>query len=401
MDLLHHQFQLPTAACQRETSHLRPTMRIAVNTRLLLPGKLEGIGWFTHETMRRIVQAHPEHEFMYLFDRPFDVRFIHGPNVTPVVMGPPTRHPLLYQLWFNWLLPRKLKALKADAFVSPDGFLALKSDVPTLAVIHDLNFEHHPQDLPAAYSRYYRKYIPRFARHATRLATVSDYSRQDLVRTYGIPTTKIDVVHNGVGDVFRPLTEEEQRAARQRWTSGHPYFVCIGSLNPRKNIARLLRAFDALQEQHPNELRLLLVGEPMWRDAHLNSTLEGMRHRDRVIFTGRLQQADLHHALGGALALAFVSYFEGFGIPVAEAMRCGVPVVAARATSLPEVAGDAALYCDPFDVDDIAHALRTISTDANLREQLRSAGLERVRHFTWENAAAALWRSVERMMAAP
>lgn len=96
-----------------------PRMRIAVNTRLLLPDKLEGIGWFTHETMRRIVAAHPEHEFLFLFDRKHDARFIYAPNVTPVVMGPPTRHPLLYRLWFNWLLPRKLKALKADASSAP------------------------------------------------------------------------------------------------------------------------------------------------------------------------------------------------------------------------------------------------------------------------------------------
>jgi glycosyltransferase involved in cell wall biosynthesis len=373
-------------------------MRIVVNTRLLIPGKLEGIGWFTHETMRRVVAAHPEHEFVFLFDRPYDRQFVYAPNVRPVVMGPPTRHPLLYRPWFNIRLPRKLKALRADAFISPDGFLALKSDVPTLAVVHDLNFEHHPQDLPPAYSRYYRSYFPRFARHAARIATVSAYSRADIVRTYGIDENRIDVVHNGVGDVFRPLTEAEQHAARQRWTKGHPYFVCIGSLNPRKNIARLLRAFDALLTAHPGDMHLVIVGQPMWGDAHLKSTLEGMRHRERVVFTGRLQQTDLHQALGGALALAFVSYFEGFGIPVAEAMRCGVPVVAARATSLPEVAGDAALYCDPFDVDDIMRALHAVWSDPDLRERLRHAGIERSRRFTWEKAANALWESFERMM---
>ena len=373
-------------------------MRIAVNTRLLLPGKLEGIGWFTHETMRRIVQAHPEHEFIYLFDRPYDERFIHGPNVTPVVMGPPTRHPWLYRLWFNLLLPRKLKALKADAFISPDGFLALSSQVPALAVIHDLNFAHHPQDLPPAYSKYYRKYFPRFARHAARIATVSEYSRQDIVRSYGIPAERIDVVHNGVGEVFRPLANEEKSAARARWAGGHPYLDCIGSLNPRKNIARLLRAFDDLLTEQPGELRLVIVGEPMWRDAHLNSTLARMRHRDRVIFTGRLQQADLHQALGGALALAFVSYFEGFGIPVAEAMRCGVPVVAARATSLPEVAGEAAHYCDPFDVADITRALREVTSDPHLRAQMAAAGTARATQFTWDEAAQRLWNSFERMM---
>ncbi|MBX2972714.1 MAG: glycosyltransferase family 4 protein [Flavobacteriales bacterium] len=373
-------------------------MRIVVNTRLLLSGKLEGIGWFTHETLSRIVKAHPEHRFIFLFDRAFDTKSIYADNVEGAVLFPPTRHPLLYRLWFNWLLPRKLKALKADAFISPDGYLSLRSNVPTLAVMHDLNFEHHPEDLPKAYRDYYRSYFPRFAKHATRLATVSDYSRQDIVRTYGVPENRIDVVHNGVGDVYRPLTAAEKEDAVREFTGGDPYLICIGSLNPRKNIARLLQAFDKLMEEHPSDLRLLIVGERMWHDAHMERTWKGMRHKDRVIFTGRLQQARLHRALGGATALAFVSYFEGFGIPVAEAMRCGVPVVAANATSLPEVAGDAAHYCDPFSVDDIARALHEVCSDAALRERLSRAGIERAQRYTWENAAEALWKSFERMM---
>ncbi|MBL7951898.1 MAG: glycosyltransferase family 4 protein [Flavobacteriales bacterium] len=372
-------------------------MRIVVNTRLLLSNKLEGIGWFTHEVFQRVVAANPEHRFIFLFDRPFHTKFIYAPNVEGVVLPPPTRHPLLYRLWFGWLLPRKLKALKADAFISPDGYLALRSNVPTLAVLHDLNFEHYPEDLPKAYRDYYRSYFPRFARHATRLGTVSEYSRRDIAKTYGVPESRIDVIHNGVGDVYRPLSEEEKRAAALEFTGGHSYIVCIGSLNPRKNIARLLQAFDELLERHPSELRLLIVGERMWWDGRMEDAWEHMRHQDRVIFTGRLQQVDLHRALGGAMALAFVSYFEGFGIPVAEAMRCGVPVVAAEATSLPEVAGDAAHYCDPFNVSDIARALHEVCSDPELRATLSAAGIERSQRYTWDHAANALWSSFERM----
>ena len=372
-------------------------MRIAVNTRLLLSNKLEGIGWFTHETMQRLVRAHPEHRFIFLFDRPFDRKFIYAENVEGAVLSPPTRHPLLYRLWFNWLLPRKLKAVKAEAFISPDGYLALHSQVPTLAVMHDLNFEHHPEDLPKAYSTYYRKYFPRFARHATRLATVSEYSRHDIATTYGVPEGRIDVVYNGVGEVYRPLTDDEKQAARSEFAQGHPYVVCIGSLNPRKNIARLLQAFDELLDRRPSDLRLVIVGERMWWDERMQAAWERMRYQDRVIFTGRLQQVDLHRALGGAAALAFVSYFEGFGIPVAEAMRCGVPVVAAEATSLPEIAGDAAHYCDPYNVSDIARALHEVCSDPDLRDKLGAAGIKRAQRYTWDLAATALWNSFERM----
>jgi glycosyltransferase involved in cell wall biosynthesis len=375
-------------------------MRIAVNTRLLLPGKLEGIGWFAHETLRRIVAAHPEHEFIYFFDRPYAGQFIHGPNVTPVVLPPPARHPLLYRIWFDLMLPRALRVHRADAFLSPDGYLSLRTEVPQLAVIHDLNFEHFPKDLPRAYSRYYRSFFPRFAKKAARIVTVSEFSKQDIVKTYGILPGKIDVVYNGIGPVFAPLLPEERGASRKRLTDGLPYFVCVGSLHPRKNIARLLEAFDRFAEGHA-DARLVIVGEAFWWDKRMKAAWKVMRHADKVVFTGRLEQAELHRVLADALALVFVSYFEGFGIPVAEAMRCGVPVIAANATSLPEVAGEAAVYCDPFDTGDIARAMEQLWNDAPLRARLSEAGMERSARYDWDRTAAGLWQSIERLLRQP
>lgn len=372
-------------------------MRIAVNTRLLLPGKLEGIGWFAQETLSRITAAHPEHQFIYFFDRPYSAQFIHSTNVTPVVLPPPTRHPLLYRIWFNWMLPPALRKHRADLFLSPDGFLSLRTGVPQLAVIHDLNFEHFPQDLPRAYSQYYRSFFPRFAQKAARIVTVSEFSKQDMVKTYRVPESKIDVVHNGIGDVFRPLAEGEKGVARARLTAGKPYFVCVGSLHPRKNIARLLQAFNRFAEQEP-EARLVVVGEAFWWDGRMKAAWNAMRHADKVVFTGRLQQQELHQTLADALALVFVSYFEGFGIPVAEAMKCGVPVITANATSLPEVAGEAAVYCDPFSVESIADAMARVWQDGQLRSQLAAEGLQRAARFTWDRTAEGLWRSMERVI---
>lgn len=374
-------------------------MRIAVNTRLLLPGKLEGIGWFAQETLSRMVAAHPEHQFIYFFDRPYDARFVHAANVSPVVLPPPTRHPLLYRIWFDWMLPPALRKHRADAFLSPDGYLSLRvpDATPQLAVMHDLNFEHYPQDLPRAYSRWYRRSFPQFARKAARIVTVSEFSKQDIVSTYGIPPAKVDVVHNGVGAIFAPLPEAEKGKARNRLTGGLPYFVCVGSLHPRKNIARLLEAFDRFAGRQP-DARLVVVGEAFWWDPRMKAAWSSMRHTDKVVFTGRLEQRELHQTLADALALVFVSYFEGFGIPVAEAMKCGVPVIAARATSLPEVAGDAAIYCDPFSVDSITEAMARMRQDGSLRMKLVAAGLERASNFSWDRAAEGLWHSMERML---
>ncbi|MFZ1688443.1 MAG: glycosyltransferase family 1 protein [Flavobacteriales bacterium] len=373
-------------------------MRIAVNTRLLLPDKLEGIGWFAHETLSRITRQHPEHEFHFIFDRPADARFIYGPNVHAHSLWPPTRHPLLYVLWFEYRLPVLLGKLKVDAFISPDGYLSTRTDVPQLAVMHDLNFEHYPADLPKAYRNYYRKWFPRFAEKARRITTVSHFSKQDIQECYGVAEEKIDVAHNGVADAFTPCDAQERQDARSAIAGGDPYFLCVGSLQPRKNIARLLLAFDALVELDPAPLKLVIVGEAFWWDQRMKVAWEQVRHKDRVIFTGRLGQLALRKAIGGALALAYVSYFEGFGIPVAEAMKCGVPVLAANATSLPEVAGDAAVYCDPFDVKSITEGLALLRNDALLRERSAQAGIVRAQQFTWDNTAAHLWASFERMM---
>jgi hypothetical protein len=149
-------------------------MKIAINTRFLLPNKLEGIGWFSYEVLKRWVAWHPEHEFIFIFDRKYDERFIFDKNVTPVVAFPPARHPFLFYLWFEWALPAVFAKHKVDAFMSPDGFMSLRSKVPTQLVIHDIAWKHFPDQVPYWYRKHYEYYMPRFAKKATRLATVSE-----------------------------------------------------------------------------------------------------------------------------------------------------------------------------------------------------------------------------------
>ena len=167
-------------------------MIIAVNTRLLIHGKLEGIGWFTFETLSRITRDHPEHQFLFVFDRPFSPEFIFSGNVTPIVLSPPTRHPVLWYIWFELQIPRILKKYKADLFFSPDGYLSLQTKVRQLAAIHDINFAHRPKDLPWLKAKYYNYFFPLFARKAQRIVTVSSFSKEDIHKTYHIGNDKID-----------------------------------------------------------------------------------------------------------------------------------------------------------------------------------------------------------------
>ena len=189
-------------------------MRIAVNTRLLIKGKLEGMGWFTHEVVKRLVQEHPEDEFIFFFDRPYSPEFIYGDNVTAVVLFPPARHPVLFYLWFEWAVASALKKYRADVFLSPDNFLCLRTNVKTTLVTHDLAHLHFPGQLPFSQRSYYRHFVPKFNRRADRIVTVSEYTKADIVRQYGIAPEKIAVAYNGCRDIFRPLSKGEAQKIR-------------------------------------------------------------------------------------------------------------------------------------------------------------------------------------------
>ncbi len=371
-------------------------MKIAVNTRLLLKDKLEGIGWFTYESLKRLTQQHKEHEFIFIFDRPYHYDFIFGPNITPVVIGPPARHPFLYYIWFNHSIPKILKKYQVDLFLSPDGYIPLNSPVKTLAVFHDLNFEHYPMDLPKMERYYYRKYFPQFAKKATRIATVSHYSKKDITEQYKISEDKIDVVYNGANEKFIPLQHNIKKLIIEKHTGGKPYFIFIGALNPRKNLVNLLLAFDKFKIQDRLHIKLLIVGEKMFKTEAIFQAYENMNFKADVVFSGRLNSIELHKALAAAIALTYVSYFEGFGIPIVEAFYTETPVITSNVTSMPEVAGDAAYLVNPFSVDEIAEALTKMAYDADLREEYIAKGNKRKLDFHWQNTADELWKSIEK-----
>ncbi len=370
-------------------------MNIAVNTRLLIKDKLEGIGWFTYESLKLITTQHPEHHFYFIFDRPYDPEFIFSSNITPIVLSPQARHPLLFWFWFEIRLPRLLKQLNPDLFLSPDGYLSLKTPVKSMAVFHDLNFEHYPKDLPYSFRRHYRHYFPKFAKKAIRIATVSEFSRQDIIQQYGKSHQLIDVVYDGANESYRPLSPEMISGTREKYTSGCPYFIFIGSLHPRKNLVNLFKAFDLFRKDHSGEVKLLIVGAKKWWTKEISKAFREMQYSNDVVFSGRLNSDELVQVLGAALALTYVSYFEGFGIPIVEAFRCGVPVITSNVTSMPEVAGNAALLVNPFQPLSIAGAMKKIAEDENLRQDLIRKGLERKEEFTWQKTANLLWESIE------
>ncbi|MEA3494556.1 MAG: glycosyltransferase family 1 protein [Bacteroidota bacterium] len=369
-------------------------MKIAVNTRFLIKDKLEGIGVFTFETLKIITEKYPEHKFYFLFDRKVDKEFIFSKNIEAIIVHPQARHPFLWYLWFEWSLPKVLKKINADIFVSMDGYLPLRNKTKSLTVIHDLAFEHYPKDIPFLVKKYYKYYFPKFAQKADRIATVSEFSKNDLIQKYGIEPNKIDVVYNGASDIFKALSEKEKADVKKELTASKDYFVYVGALHQRKNIPNLLKAYEKFRDNSQKEIKLVIVGRKAWGTKEMEDVFDSMKYKNDIIFTGRVSNERLAKYIASAVAMTYVSYFEGFGIPLIEAFACNVPVITSNSSSLPEVVGDAGLIVNPFDVEEIAIAMQKIAEDDTLRKKLIEKLKVQKQKFSWDKTAELLSKSM-------
>ncbi len=315
-----------------------------------------------------------------------------------MILQPQSRHPLLWYWWFEQAVPQALKKTNAKFFLSPDGFLSLNTNVKTLLVIHDIAFEHYPGHNSWAHQKYLQHYSPLYAKRAERIATVSEFSKQDIIKTYQIDAAKIDVVHNGARDVYKPHSEEAIAAARKKFNVGEKYFIYSGAVQPRKNIANLFRAFEIFKKKNKSNVQLLIAGRKAWKFEEALHVYNSMESKNDVVFTGHLSSEDLACLLSGALALTYVSLFEGFGIPIIEAFNCETPVITSNTSSMPEVAGDAALLINPDSVSEIAVALDKLAFNEQLRNDLSVKGNRQKQLFSWDKTAERLWQSLEKII---
>jgi glycosyltransferase involved in cell wall biosynthesis len=291
-----------------------------------------------------------------------------------------------------------LEKTKPDLFLSPDGYCSLRAETPTVTVIHDLAFEHFPAHVPFLVRKYYQYFVPKFAKHATRIATVSEYSKQDISEKYTIEQSKIDVVYSAAKENFAPTEISIQKVIKEKYTQGKDYLLYVGAIHPRKNVGNMLLAFDQFKSQTNSNMKFLLAGALGWQNEEVQTIYENMKHKTDVLFTGRQPLDELTRIIGSAFAVLYVSLFEGFGVPPLEAMKCGVPVITSTTSSMPEVCGDGALLANPASVNQITEAITKLSSDDNLRTSLIEKGILQAQKFTWENTASLLWESCEKVM---
>jgi glycosyltransferase involved in cell wall biosynthesis len=261
---------------------------------------------------------------------------------------------------------------------------------PVVATIHDLAFEHLPETFNRRSWMQLRLTVRRTARRAAQITTLSEYSRRDISETYGIDPEVITVTPAAAATMFKPLKDEtELQRVRKTYGIDGDYILSLCSIQPRKNLRRLIEAYSLLRRLHPEGKlpTLVLAGKRGWLE---NETMQAAQRDELsadIRFTGYVADEHLNALYNGATCFVYPSYFEGFGLPILEAMRCGTPVIAGNRTSIPEVAGEAALLFDPFDVPSLVEALKRILNDAEYRETLGARGLQRAGEFSWLTTA--------------
>ena len=286
------------------------------------------------------------------------------------------------KLWEHLKLPFIVNKGKFDLFFSPDHILpAQPLYCKKVLTVHDLSFVKFPELFTFAKRLYKRLMTPLSLKRADRIIAVSQNTKNDIVAIYGVAPEKITVVHNGVGNNFVPVKDEASlKCAKNKYGLPDRYVLCVGTIEPRKNIIRLIKAYEKIMARQP----LVIVGKPGWLSEPI---IKGIRSSDRVIWLDNVETHDLPAIYSLASLFVYPSLYEGFGLPVLEAMACGTPVITSDLSSLPEVAGDAALLVDPNSVDEIALAIKRLLEDQGLRKDLISKGCLQAKKYSWEKCA--------------
>lgn len=368
-----------------------------------------GIGRYTRELVQALVAEAPDNRYTLFTARP--PATLPVPDSIPVAPNvthrpAPVDERWLYRLWHRARVPLPIQSFTGpiDLFHSPDFVLPpIGGRVPALLTVHDLSFIHYPETFPANLVAYLNRVVARSVARATHILADSESTRRDLAAVWGVADDRMTVLHSGVNERFRPIRDAGTLAAvRATYGLGDRRFVlAVGTVQPRKNYEMLVRAFRAVADTMPHVL--VIAGGRGWLSEGLEAEIVRRRLTDRVIMAGFVADDDLPALYSAADLFVFPSLYEGFGLPLLEAMACGVPVISSDASSLPEVAGagdqSAAHLLSPHDEPGWAAAMRRLLSDEPARQRLIAAGTAQAARFTWGAAARKLAGLYDRLLA--
>ena len=367
-------------------------MHVVIDARYVASTQ-SGVGMYTANLVQALAALDPRNQYTYII-RQGQPELRVGPNFRPWSTRISFENHWLGDMWQNLYLPFRLRTRQVDLFHGPAVFLPLtKLGFRTVVTIHDLVAFRFPETIPMKYGLYMRLMIRLAVRSADRVIAASLQTRYDLVSRLHVPPEKIAVIHEGLDARFERVTDPVRLTEiRRRYGLREPYILFVGNLEPRKNLVRLIEAFSRLKTRDAFPHQLVLAGKRGWLFRPIFESVERLGLGQEVVFTGYVPPEDLPALYASADLFAFPSLYEGFGLPVLEAMACGTPVITARTGSLPEVAGEAAWYVDPWDVEALTEGLAQLLKDVETRTELAARGALQAKRFSWANTADATLR---------
>lgn len=357
-------------------------MRIGVDSRLMYY-QPAGISRYTWHLLQALAELDSEDEFVIFQHRKHRAALIQQRNFRRATLYAPVHHRLEQPLLMAELLRFRLDLLHSTDFIPP-----FYSPIKSVITVHDLAFLHYPHFLTTVSAEYYGQ-IDKAVVHAAHIIVPSEFTRQDLIAQLGAPPDKVTVIHEAANPMFKPLLlPEARRAVCAQYHLPERFILCVGTIEPRKNINGLLHAFAHLRDKYaPGDVALAIAGGKGWLYEETLELVEKLNLRSHVHFLGRVSDEALHQLYVAARCHIHPAHYEGFGLPPLEAMACGTPTIVSNISSLPEVVGDAALLVDPGDPEEMAVAMQRLLNDDELHAELRAKGLQRARVFSWERAA--------------
>lgn len=359
-----------------------------------------GIARYAESLARALLTYHgQEHKFSLFYNRDRQVKPLAG------LEGIPTRtiyagyKPWRMAVWLGQLAGIDFNRLLSDAelFHATEHLLMPLRDIPTVLTVHDLIYHLFPAYHKRLNYWYLNVAMPLFVRRADALITISESSKRDLVRIYHVPEEKITVIYEAASPNFGPVPTEHVAEVKARYGLPERYLLALGTIEPRKNLIRLVEALRSLR-QKDRALSLVIVGSRGWLYQGFFQHLEKLDVPKAVLLSGYVPDADLPAVISGAAAYVLASFYEGFGLPILEAMACGTPVVCSNTSSMPELGGDAACYFDPYNTESMVAAIATVLEDGNLRAEMRERGLAQAARFSWQRTAKETLAVYERAL---
>ncbi|MCK4224177.1 MAG: glycosyltransferase family 4 protein [candidate division Zixibacteria bacterium] len=363
-------------------------MRIGIDARSILKQRT-GVGTYTFNLIQHLSRLDQKNRYVLFYSHHLDVKSaipeIENPNFENKFFRFPNK--LLNLLWGTVRLP-KIDWLVGDVdlYHSPNYCLNVLARGRSLMTIHDLNFLAYRQFTIASGRWHYAFKIRSYAQKVDAIIADSESTKDEIIKYLKIPKEKIHVIYLGCSPAFQPILESEKKQKiKEKYNIKGDFILYVGTLEPRKNLKGLILAYA--QSRAKDDFLLVLAGGKGWKYKHIFRLVKQLKLEDRVVFCGYVPDSDLPALYHSASVFVYPSFYEGFGLPPLEAMTCGIPVIVSHTTSLPEVVGDAGIYVDPFDIEQISFSIDTVLSDTKLCQTLREKGLKRAKLFSWEKTA--------------